>query len=121
MNPDVRTARHHRVTATPDGTRAGADAAATRLISVVIPCYQEEKFISSCLASVRAFTLPAGWDMEILVVDGDSRDATRQLVTDFVNQDRRVRLLDNPRRTQSSGLNIGIQASKGEYILRLDA
>src|SRR6266568_2407296 len=77
-----------------------------RLISVVIPCYQEERFITGCLASVRSFTLPTGWDMEILVVDGGSRDATRQLVQDFARQDGRVRLLENPRRAQSSGLNI---------------
>src|SRR5438128_12567632 len=70
----------------------------SRLISVVIPCYQEERFITGCLASVRLFALPTGWDMEILVVDGGSRDATRQLVEDFARQDGRVRILDNPRR-----------------------
>ncbi|HEY8176514.1 MAG TPA: glycosyltransferase family 2 protein [Gemmatimonadaceae bacterium] len=92
-----------------------------RLISVIIPCYQEESFIASCLASVCAFTLPAGWDIEVLVVDGGSRDTTRQVVADFAARDSRFRLLDNPRRMQSSGLNIGIRASHGEYIMRLDA
>jgi succinoglycan biosynthesis protein ExoA len=92
-----------------------------RLISVVIPCYQEEGFITSCLASVRAFTLPAGWETEVLVVDGGSTDKTRQLVRDAAAQDSRFRMLENPRRTQSSGLNIGLRASRGEYILRLDA
>lgn len=92
-----------------------------RLISVVIPCYQEEAFISNCLASVQAFALPPGWDIEVLVVDGGSTDRTRALVQHVVDRDRRFRLLDNPRRAQSSGLNIGIRASRGEYVLRLDA
>lgn len=91
------------------------------MISVIIPCYQEEHFIFACLASVRSFEVPAGHELEVLVVDGGSRDRTRELVSEVVAVDRRVRLLDNPRRTQSAGLNIGIAASHGEYILRLDA
>ena len=91
------------------------------LISIVIPCYQEERFISACLASVRSFQVPEGHEIEVLVVDGGSRDGTRVLVSEVVRVDPRFRLLDNPRRTQASGLNIGIAASTGEYILRLDA
>jgi glycosyltransferase involved in cell wall biosynthesis len=98
-----------------------SDDTREQLISVVIPCYQEEGFITECLASVRAFTIPAGWDIEVLVVDGGSRDDTRRLVRQAVDQDNRFQLLDNPNRTQSSGLNIGIRASRGEYIMRLDA
>jgi glycosyltransferase involved in cell wall biosynthesis len=99
-----------------NGTRKGA-----ALITVVIPCYQEERHIESCLSSVRGFTLPAGHDIEVLVVDGGSTDDTRVLVERWAAADTRFRLLDNPRRAQSSGLNIGIRASRGEYILRLDA
>ena len=93
----------------------------TLLISVVIPCYQEERFIRECLESVRAFTVPAHYEIEAFVVDGGSTDRTRDLVREVIAKDGRFQLLDNPRRTQSSGLNIGIRASRGEYILRLDA
>src|SRR5688500_125709 len=96
------------------------NGAASRLISVVIPSYQEELFIASCLTSVSAFTIPEGWEIEALVVDGGSRDRTREVVKEFAARDRRFRLLHNPNRTQSSGLNIGIRESAGEYILRLD-
>jgi glycosyltransferase involved in cell wall biosynthesis len=123
MSTTLKTPNDQRAprSADSDAGELMNDNDGVRLISVVIPCYQEESFITSCLASVRAFILPVGWDLEALVVDGGSSDATRQLVTDFAAHDRRFRLLDNPRRTQSSGLNIGIQASRGEYILRLDA
>jgi glycosyltransferase involved in cell wall biosynthesis len=93
----------------------------TRLISVLIPCYQEEAFIAASLASVRAFTLPPGSAIEVLVIDGGSTDRTRQLVRETAEEDGRFRLIENPRRTQSSALNIGIRAARGEFILRLDA
>jgi succinoglycan biosynthesis protein ExoA len=91
------------------------------LVSVVIPCYQEERFITGCLNSVRGFTLPEAIEIEVLVVDGGSTDGTRALVREMATRDNRIRLLDNPGRIQSSGMNIGIAASRGEYILRLDA
>ena len=93
----------------------------TRLISVLIPCYQEEGFIADCLTSVRAFTLPPGTAIEVLVIDGGSTDRTRQLVHASAERDSRVRLIENPRRTQSSALNIGIRAARGAFIMRLDA
>ena len=99
----------------------GNDTREPGLVTVVIPCYQEERFITGCLHSVRGFTLPAGITIEVLVVDGGSTDETRSLVRALATQDQRIRLLDNPGRIQSSGMNIGIAASRGEYILRLDA
>ena len=100
---------------------SASDTRQAGLVTVVIPCYQEERFITGCLNSVREFTLPAGIDIEVLVVDGGSTDDTRALVRAAAERDRRIRLLDNPGRIQSSGMNIGIAASRGEYILRLDA
>ncbi len=91
------------------------------MVSVLIPCYQEEKFIVSCVESVRNFTLPPGWSLEILVVDGGSTDATKALVQQQMARDDRVRLLHNPRRTQSTGMNLGIASCEGDYILRIDA
>ena len=91
------------------------------LVSVIIPCYQERDFIIPCLDSVKAFILPAGWDIEVLVIDGGSTDGTRELVTAVAAGDRRFRLLHNPKRTQSTGLNLALAASKGDYVLRLDA
>lgn len=91
------------------------------LVSILIPCYQEREFITACLASVRNFTIPAGWTTEIFVIDGGSTDGTPDLVKAFAANDPRVELLHNPRRIQSCALNIGISRSKADYILRLDA
>src|SRR5437667_252680 len=85
------------------GVTVGAAAAATKLVSVVIPCYKEERFIAGCLESVRRFVLPPGVEIEVLVVDGGSTDRTRELVQAAAARDGRIRLLDNPGRIQSCG------------------
>jgi succinoglycan biosynthesis protein ExoA len=90
-------------------------------VSILIPCYQERNFIRGCLDSVLAFDLPESTDIEILVLDGGSTDGTRDIVREFSAEDPRVRLVDNPGRTQSAALNLGIPMSRGEYIMRLDA
>ena len=50
-----------------------------------------------------------------------STDGTRDIVREISANDERVRLVDNPRRTQSAALNLGIPMARGEYIMRLDA
>jgi glycosyltransferase involved in cell wall biosynthesis len=91
------------------------------VVSIVIPCYQERDFIRDCLESVRRFVIPADVGYEILVVDGISADGTRAIIEEMSRSDKRIRLIDNPRRIQSVGLNIGIRQSVGSYIVRLDA
>ncbi len=59
--------------------------------------------------------------MEILIVDGMSEDSTREIVEKFVKEYAFIRLLDNPQRIVSCGLNIGIKNAKGEIIMRMDA
>ena len=90
-------------------------------VSILIPSYQERNFIRACLESVLAFAVPDGVTIDILVLDGMSNDGTRDIVTEMSSQDPRIRLVDNPKRTQAAALNIGIQLAEGDYLLRLDA
>jgi glycosyltransferase involved in cell wall biosynthesis len=91
------------------------------MISVLVPCYNEERFIAECLGSITAFIIPAGQAIEILVIDGGSSDRTRDIVAETAKADVRIRLIDNPERIQSCALNRGIHSSRGEWIMRLDA
>lgn len=90
-------------------------------LSVVIPCYQEAKFIRSCLESVLASRLPQGATMELFVVDGMSTDGTRDIVQELCSRHPEVQLLDNVRRIQSSALNLAIPRCTGDFVVRLDA
>jgi succinoglycan biosynthesis protein ExoA len=91
------------------------------LISVAIPCYNESKFIEGCLSSVRAFELPPDTAIEILVLDGRSKDDTLDKARALAEQDPRIRVLDNPDRIQSTAMNIAFQEARGAYVMRLDA
>jgi cellulose synthase/poly-beta-1,6-N-acetylglucosamine synthase-like glycosyltransferase len=88
-------------------------------VSIVVPTFDEEHWIAACLDSLCAQDY--GDVVEILVVDGRSNDATRQLVRDVATRDERVRLVDNPRRSAASALNIGLATTKAEIFVRADA
>ncbi|MGI9043680.1 MAG: glycosyltransferase family 2 protein [Gemmatimonadaceae bacterium] len=91
------------------------------LISILIPCYQEADFIEGCLSSIVAFETPPAVELEILILDGMSTDGTRKTVARFSERDDRVRLVDNPGRTQSKAMNLGIDIASGDFLMRLDA
>ncbi|HEV7472422.1 MAG TPA: glycosyltransferase family 2 protein [Pyrinomonadaceae bacterium] len=95
--------------------------AARATVSVVIPCYNEEKFIGTALDNLAEQYWSEGY--EIIVVDGMSNDGTRKVVAEFqrAHPDLSVSLLDNPARNIPHALNLGIAAARGEIIARMDA
>jgi len=90
------------------------------MVTVIVPCRNEERFIAGCLDSILASTYPRE-ALEVLVVDGRSDDGTRTILADYVARHPVVRMLDNPRRIQPVALNIGIGAARGEILVRMDA
>jgi succinoglycan biosynthesis protein ExoA len=91
------------------------------LISIIIPCRNEEHFIEGCLDSVLSFTLPESVDIEVFVVDGLSEDRTPDIVRAISARDDRVKLRSNPGRIQSAALNLALREAAGDWIMRLDA
>ena len=92
----------------------------TRLISVIVPCRNERQHIDAFCDSATRQVLPEGWQMEVLVADGESDDGTRQRLMDRCAGDARLVLVDNPGRIVSTGLNACIARARGEVIARLD-
>jgi hypothetical protein len=89
-------------------------------VSVIIPCYQQAEFLGEAVASVVAQT----WtDWEIVIVDDGSPDDTPETARRLVAQhpNHRIRLLSQPNGGVSAARNNGIAASRGRYILPLDA
>ena len=89
-------------------------------VDIIIPTLNEEKFISRCLESIRTQTYPFP-QMNIMVVDGGSKDRTREIVNKYCKKYSNICLLDNPLRIQSAAFNIGVSHSSSPYIVRLDA
>jgi len=92
------------------------------LVSVIVPCYNEERTIGLLLDAVYRQTFPRE-QTEVILADGMSTDGTREEVARFQREHTglRVRLVDNPKRNIPSGLNRAIEAAQGEYLVRLDA
>lgn len=91
------------------------------IVSVVIPVFNEEKYIDSCIRSMIKQDFPREL-MEWIFVDGCSKDRTKGIVAGFKqNMSNLIRIYDNPNKTQSYAMNIGIRNAIGKYIIRLDA
>lgn len=90
-------------------------------VSVVIPVYNKQKMIESCLRSVvRQRVLPS----EIIVVDDGSTDSSREIVGEFfkrVNTLSRVLIIFQDNKGVSHARNVGIESAASEYIALLDA
>ncbi len=90
------------------------------LISVVIPCRDEQRYIGACLDSILASDYPQE-RLEVLVADGMSRDQSRDIVARYAAQHPSIRLLDNPRQVTPTGLNAAIRSARGDVVMRMDA
>jgi len=91
-------------------------------VSIIVPCYNEEKTIRHLLEAILGQTYPLGL-MGLIISDGLSTDRTREVIASFQKEHPElvVRVVDNLARTIPSGVNQAIRESQGEIIIRLDA
>lgn len=110
----------------PDGAHMELDLLSTRpvtqtnpLVSIVVPCYNQARFLPECVGSVIAQTYA---EIELLLVDDGSPDDTAEVASRLIaeNPERKISLLRKANGGLSSARNHGIAASRGKYILPLD-
>lgn len=89
------------------------------MLSVICPVYNEEKYIVKCIDSILSQDYPKD-DLEIIFVDGMSTDKTRDIIKEYMRKYSYINMLDNPKRIAPCAMNIGINSSRGDVILRLD-
>lgn len=89
-------------------------------VSIIIPCRNEEGFISQCLDSVIANDYPKD-KLEVLVIDGISNDRTREIVKGYEQRFPFIKLLDNSKRITPAAFNIGVKNSNGDFIMIMGA
>ncbi|MBM4308562.1 MAG: glycosyltransferase family 2 protein [Deltaproteobacteria bacterium] len=90
------------------------------LVSIIIPCRNERRFIGDCLDSVIANDYPEG-RLEVLVINGVSEDGTQTVIEGYARQYPWIRLIENREKITPVALNIGIKNAKGEIILWMSA
>ena len=85
------------------------------VVSIIVLTFNSERYIDRCLSSL----IEQRWnDFEVLVVDGGSTDATREIVQKF---DHRFRWLELPGSDMGSARNYGVRHSRGKYLMFLDS
>ncbi len=88
-------------------------------VSVVIPTYNAEKYISEAMRSVLGQTFK---DFELIIVDDGSTDNTLRIVDRYCRADERIVVLKNEENLKlARTLNRGIEAARGKYVARMDA
>ena len=92
----------------------------SRLISVIVPCYNAENTIKATIQSVLLQTY-SNW--ELLIVDDCSTDDSVKIINQYSIKDPRIKLLSTDKNTGSPSepRNIALEAAKGQYIAFLDA
>lgn len=89
------------------------------MISVIIPCFNEEAYIVGCVESLIDETL--GEEYEILISDGGSTDTTLSQIGMLQKRYSEIRLLHNPRKIQVHALNQMLDECRGDVVIRCDA
>jgi spore germination protein YaaH/peptidoglycan/xylan/chitin deacetylase (PgdA/CDA1 family) len=88
------------------------------LVSVLIPCFNEEKVIAASVARI----LESEWkNLEVLVLDDGSKDSTADEVRRAHGDDPRVTLLSFENGGKARAVNRGLAVAKGDYVVALDA
>ena len=85
-------------------------------VSVIIPVRNEQEHLDRCLESVVSLDYPRD-RIEIMLVDGMSTDDTVRIIESWIEKDSRIRVLVNPKRAVSAGMNAGLRESRYDLIL----
>jgi len=88
-------------------------------VSIVMPVRNEKAFIEISLNKIANQDYPKN-RMEVIVADGMSGDGTREIIDSFKKRFSFIKIINNPGRIVSTGLNAAIQRSGGEIIIRVD-
>ena len=90
----------------------------TPLVSVIIPVYKVEAYLTACVESVLAQTYR---NFEIILVDDGSPDNCPQMCDELAARDSRIRVIHKENGGLSSARNTGIDAARGDYLAFLDS
>jgi glycosyltransferase involved in cell wall biosynthesis len=97
-----------------------ADEPVHPLVSVIIPCFNEEKFIGHLLENIISQDYPRE-RLEVFIIDGMSSDRTNTIIREYSRKYPFIQILQNEKRYVPFALNQGIRKAGGEVIIRMDA
>lgn len=90
----------------------------TPMVSVIVPCYNGEKYVAQCLDSIVNQTLR---EIEIICIDDGSTDGTLEILKGYEKVDSRVIVIEQKNAGAGAARNNGLRLAKGRYLSFLDA
>ena len=87
-------------------------------ISVIIPIYNSEKYLSECLESIINQTFK---DIEIICINDGSKDKSEKIIKQYAEKDKRIILLNKKNEGAGPARDKGVEISKGEYLSFIDS
>ena len=82
-------------------------------VSILVPCYNVEKYLPQCLDSIVNQTLK---DIEIIAINDGSTDSTLDIIKQYAKKDKRFVIIDKKNEGYGKSMNRGLDAATGEYI-----
>ena len=90
----------------------------TSKISIIVPVYNVEKYISQCLDSLLAQTMN---DIEIILIDDGSTDSSGTICNTFAQKDARIKVIHQDNTGASESRNVALNIAKGEFVMFVDS
>ena len=90
----------------------------TPKISVIVPVYNVEKYLSRCIDSILAQTFT---DFELLLIDDGSKDKSGEICDEYAKKDNHVKVFHKENGGVSSARNLGLDNAQGEWITFVDS
>mgnify|MGYP004496232051 FL=1 len=87
-------------------------------VSVIVPVYNNEVFVVSCIKSLLAQTLQ---DIEVIAINDGSTDNSSEILHQFANSDSRLIVVDKENGGYGVGINTGLDMARGEYVTILES
>ena len=88
------------------------------LISIIVPIYKVEKYLSRCIDSILAQTYK---NLEIILVDDGSPDKCPEICDKYAKEDSRIKVIHKKNGGVSSARNAGLDVATGKYIFFVDS
>ena len=89
-------------------------------ISIIIPIYNVEKYIRSCLESLFQQDLDES-DFEVILINDGSKDNSMERISDIIKAHQNIITINQKNKGLSIARNIGLKKASGEYILFVDS
>lgn len=89
-----------------------------QLISVIIPCYNTEKYLSKCIESVLNQTYS---NLEIILINDGSTDNSLAIMQKYAKENKKISIIDQQNKGVAYSRNLGISAANGEYVIFVDS